>query len=435
MLLNDKVIWSEGLLLQPQHFQQQERYMENLVTTYYSELRAHPWGIQQLKIDERLLAQGKIAIVFCRGILPDGTAFDIPHRDRAPLPLDIPEGLSNKKVYLALPLHDTNSCRYSVESIDIADSNKHSSRSTSIQIGKLSFRLILEDDNLHGYSYITLIRISESRQDRSVILEEQFIPPCINIKTVSYIERFILELQGILRYRRTTLLRYLGDFGAGSVAEIYDFILLQLISRYEPIVSHFSEQKKLHPEALYRTLMQLLHELMTFSGNQTHSAAEKIVYLHNNLQHTFQPLINELRKSLSVIFEGGAIAIKLESRQPGTWVAELADKALLNKNSFILAVHADTAPEMVRNFLPTQIKIAPLEEIRDLVHRALPGIELIPLGAVPRQMPFNANFIYFSLNNKHSLWSKLEQSAGLAFHLSGDFPGLKLELWIIRNNK
>jgi len=36
------------------------------------------------------------------------------------------------------------------------------------------------------------------------------------------------------------------------------------------------------------------------------------------------------------------------------------------------------------------------------------------------------------LNRKHAFWDSLTKSGGIAFHIGGNFPGLKLELWAIR---
>ncbi|MGV8403480.1 type VI secretion system baseplate subunit TssK, partial [Pseudomonas aeruginosa] len=54
--------------------------------------------------DDALLTQGKLAIVSARGVLPDGTPFNIPADDPAPAPLNVEESLRDGIVYLGLPL-------------------------------------------------------------------------------------------------------------------------------------------------------------------------------------------------------------------------------------------------------------------------------------------------------------------------------------------
>src|SRR5262245_49719417 len=104
MSWDNRVLWSEGTFLQPQHFQQHDRYLEG-----YVELRARPlvpysWGFLELTLDESLLELGKLAVRSARGVLPDGTPFDCPARDPLPPPLDVPPTLRDALVVLALPV-------------------------------------------------------------------------------------------------------------------------------------------------------------------------------------------------------------------------------------------------------------------------------------------------------------------------------------------
>jgi len=104
MSWNNRVVWSEGMFVATQHFQQHDRYVENLIDARIRPLSSGGWGFSQLTLDHGLLAQGKLAIVSARGLLPDGTPFNIPHDDIAPSPLSIPDDLRDEVVYLALPL-------------------------------------------------------------------------------------------------------------------------------------------------------------------------------------------------------------------------------------------------------------------------------------------------------------------------------------------
>src|SRR5690606_27449343 len=78
MAWNNRVVWSEGMFLRPQHLQQHDRYVETLVDSRCRPLLAGGWGFSELQLDTALLTQGKLAILSARGVLPDGTPFDIP---------------------------------------------------------------------------------------------------------------------------------------------------------------------------------------------------------------------------------------------------------------------------------------------------------------------------------------------------------------------
>ena len=86
----------------------------------------------------------------------------------------------------------------------------------------------------------------------------------------------------------------------------------------------------------------------------------------------------------------------------------------------------------VRTRFPTQVKIGPVLQIRQLVNSQLPGIATRPLPVAPRQIPYHAGFNYFELDRNSELWKQLKTSGGFAFHVGGEFPGLELEFWAIR---
>jgi len=99
---------------------------------------------------------------------------------------------------------------------------------------------------------------------------------------------------------------------------------------------------------------------------------------------------------------------------------------------FVIAVAAQLPPEQLRQRFVTQTKVGPVDRIRDLVNLQLPGIGLQSLPVAPRQLPFHAGHFYFELERQSDLWRQFEKSGSLAMHIAGDFPGLELELWVIR---
>jgi len=156
------------------------------------------------------------------------------------------------------------------------------------------------------------------------------------------------------------------------------------------------------------------------------------VYDHDDPQACFTPLMTDLRRSLSMVLEQNAIPIELHERAYGVRVAILPPVEVQRSAAFVLAVAADVPADVVRNRFPTQVKIGPVEKIRDLVNLHLPGVALRALPVAPRQIPYHAGFNYFELDTTDELWRQLETSGGLAMHIAGEFPGIKLEFWAIR---
>ena len=68
-----RVVWTEGMFLRPQHFQQQTRYFENYVESRVRSISDFSWGLTQFEFDQELMLQGKLSTANAAGILPDGT--------------------------------------------------------------------------------------------------------------------------------------------------------------------------------------------------------------------------------------------------------------------------------------------------------------------------------------------------------------------------
>ncbi len=431
------------MFLRPQHFQQQDRYVQQLIESRCTSLRPWGWGFAELELDDSVLLQGRLALTSCRGLLPDGTPFACSTADDLPTPLEIPEGASDKIVYLALPLRRPGALevqqegsdgigRYQSREYEVRDSSTAGSDGTAqVEVGGLNLKLVLGGDHLHEYSPLGVAHVIERRADNSVILDESFIPPCLDCRAAPRLAAFVNEIVGLLNYRGEALAGRVTEAGRGGVSEFADFLLLLLVNRFEPLFRHLANMNTLHPESLYQICLQLAGELATFTS-ESRRAAELAPYRHDALAETFMPLMDEVRRSLKMVMEQNAIAIPLEEKQYGIHVAAVPDRNLLKSASFVLAVNADVPGERLRKRFPPQTKIGPVEKIRELVNLQLSGIGLSALPAAPRQIPFHAGSTYFELDRSSELWKELDKSGGIALHVAGEFPGLEMAFWAIR---
>ena len=443
MSLDSKVIWAEGMFLNPHHFQQQERYLERYIEGKCAAFGAYGWGLHHFEIDQELLKLGKVSVTNAKGVLPDGTPFSFPDIDDAPAVIQVPENTHETIVYLAVPvrrpgavdvLAQDNSqgmARYYSSEMDVRDVTTENGDQSTISVGKLRLRLLLQSDDLSGYACIGLVRIAESRQDKNVLLDDEYIPTVLDCSATPRLSGFLTELVGLLRHRGDSIAGRLADTQRGGTAEIADYMMLQLINRIEPFASHLSQIRGLHPLTLYSESVKMVGELSTFV-TKNKRPPDLPVYLHDNLQDTYVPMMSALRQCLTMVYEQTAISLNLVEKKYGIRVADIPDRSLIGTAMFILAVRADVPEDTLRRKLPAQVKIGPVESIRQLVNAALPGIALKPLPVAPRQIPYHSGFTYFELEKQSSFWKELQNSGGFALHVGGDFPGLELEFWAIR---
>lgn len=444
MFWHDKVVWQEGMFLRAQHFQQQDRHIAWQLQARAAPLRAHPWGLTELSIDRDLLAAGRFALSAACGVMEDGTPFSIPGGTDAPLPVDLPEGTRNAIVYLALPLHqdgnhevaleeagaDDPRARYTQKSFEAFDTHSDSTMPAELGIGRLRLRYLIEGSEMAGYSCIGLARIVEVQTDRRVLLDDRYIPPCLRASASSLLGNLTAELVGMLGQRAEALAARLGQPGARGVADIADFLLLQTVNRWQPLLAHWADAGNLHPESLFSGLVQMAGELATFTAPNKRAGTYP-AYRHDDLQHSFAPVVADLRRSLSTVLETNAVAIPLQEPRYGIRVGMLSDKTLLGCR-FVLSVAADVPGEQIRRVFPNKAKIGAVEHIKELVNVSLPGIAVLALPVAPRQIPFQAGAAYFELDRGSPHWQHMKNSGGFGIHVSDEFPNLHMELWAIR---
>jgi type VI secretion system protein ImpJ len=253
----------------------------------------------------------------------------------------------------------------------------------------------------------------------------------LDARAATRLATFVKELQGMLHQRGEALANRVSATGRGSAAELAEFLMLQSVNRYEPLIAHVASSGVVHPEDLYRVCITAAGELATLT-NRSKRPPSFPAYQHARLRESFEPVMAAVRDALAVVFDQAAIPIPIEAKRHGVHVATVADRTLYGAAVFVLAVRADMPAEELRRRFPAQLKVGPAEKIRDLVNLALAGVPVSAVPVAPRQIPSHAGFVYFEFDQTNGLWKQLDTSGGIGMHVAGDFPGLKMEFWAIR---
>jgi len=443
MTWEKRVVWSEGMMLQPQHFQQQSRYHESQLRNNMVLCQPHFWGLSCLEIDKSHLKNGKFCLTSAEGILPDGSYFNFPNIDNVPSAIDINEDLLNSTIYLAVTIRrhgntetfrdNGTQSRFDIVEFDARDVSGTSSAQQAIDVSGFSFSLRTDKDDNNEFTCIPIAIIEDVSLSGDITLKESFIAPNLNIKNNAYISSFIGELVKLTKHRVSALAARVSVAGKATTTEVTDFLMLQTLNRHYPVLVNLDLTEKLTAYELYIKFIELIGDMSTFLK------ADKLVpdlphYQHNNLTDIFSTLIDELRQGFSVVLEQNSINIPLQVKKYGISIGSVSDKTLFSSASFILAVTADISTEEIRQYFPPQVKIGAVEQIKELVNVQLPGIQLNSLAVAPREIPYQRNYVYFELIPNGEYWDSLVESGGIAFHNGTNFPGLLMELWAIRSS-
>jgi type VI secretion system protein ImpJ len=212
-----KVVWSEGMYLRPQHFQQFERYIEDYVQQRSVGLQGAFWGFLSLEIDPAALTLGKVALSTAQGVFPDGTPFLLTGPDNLPAPLDIPADAKDELVVLAWPIRRADGedtifeeqveslARYGVCTREIADSNAVALGPATVQIARARLKLVRASELRSEWQALGLLRVVERRSDNQLVLDKHYIPPMLIAGQHPVLGSYLGELHGLLEQRGDAL--------------------------------------------------------------------------------------------------------------------------------------------------------------------------------------------------------------------------------------
>ncbi len=444
---NKRIVWNEGLFIRPQHFQQESRYLESHTNQRIDKSLPFMYGLTEIEFDENTLNSGALVIVRARGVMPDGTCFNIPS-DTGPLdPLAANDvRLDNQVVYLALPIRnesvqevmwpDSHSKgRYAVEHNQVKDIHSREGTLQDIELATLKPRLMLGSEDLSAYSTLPIAKIKGRDENNRLILEENFYPTSLSIAAIPGLKRLLNEASGLMQGRARQLAERIGSPEQAGVADVSDFMLLQALNRMYPEFQHMYSLPSLHPERLYQALTQACGELATFQV-ESRLPADVPVYNHRELWESFKPLEQLLRQALGSLASPRAVPIVLIDHGHAKWTAPVHDNALIMHSDFVIAVKANMELSQLQMLFMQQAKVGSLEKLNDLVSLQLPGIPFRTLPVAPQQLPYHAGFTYFQMDRSSAEWRDLlaAKSAGFAFHVPGEFSGLEIQFWAIRES-
>jgi len=429
------------MFLRPQHLQQYDRWIENNLERRVADLLPHSWGLRSLRIDPDALRSGQFRILEIEAVLPDGTVYSAPASQPLPQARQVGTEAQGKRIHLALPLNAADAVdvteregaasRLRKTRAELRDNSIANRPPVEIDIGVLNARLVFDGEALDELVHLPIAEIETVDLQGQVRLSDSFIAPVLNSGASPRLMSIVDQIRGLLRSRGAALASGAVGEAGGTRSGTIDLITLGIVNRHEALFNHLIQSALHTPESIYRDCITLAGELSAYAA-EGRRLPELGQYNHRDLRLTFETLLPVLRNLLSVIVERNAISIALTAHDYGIWLGPIEDRMVFNGRRFVLIVRGNVALETIRSQLPIQIKIGPVEQIRDLVNLQLPGIGISPLSVAPREIPFLQNAVYFELDGANPLWSRFAESAAFALHVSGDYPGLNLELWAIQ---
>ncbi len=444
---NGRVIWKEGIFLQPQHFQAFERYLQSSFDSRLSIENQFCFGITELKIDENALTNGTLVLERCSGVFPDGTICSIPNDHPTPQSRSVSGHFGYDRQDLGIHLGvavvkegrssvfqtgTDNPSRYSVFTAKITDEVTGTEKK-EIELGKLNFKLFFEEEPFDGYS---TLQIGVLRRGAGGVIElkREFVAPLLKIGASEFIMTCLRNLLEIL-YAKSDMLSDKRSVSRSGLARFTpgdetSFRLLQTLNSVIPLLNYYYSNGMVHPFELYKTLIFLSGSLSAFSSEIT--LKDFPLYSHNNIWLSLNRLIEMIRSVLDSSSSSGCIILSFEETEPSVYNCQINDRRIFFDARFFLGLSADVPDKELIVGSLQRIKMSSKEGLNLLIQSAMPGLPLFHLPDPPESIPGKPGFLYFGLDQQNSIWDEVRNSGSMAFYFPHNYKNLKIELFAIR---
>jgi type VI secretion system protein ImpJ len=319
--LPDPVQWSEGMLLSPQHFQQNDIQWQALLHQRLLSLTPNAWGLRHLQLDAARLADGVVRVIECDAVMPDGlplvyraktAGFELSvaveaksAADGTPAPV---------RVYLAIP---PRSGALDVPSTTIRRYENLPGRKTLDEVTGIGdvvverqrarFELFSEKDLPSGYHALQLLEVI--RDAYGAVALTAYHPPMFRIGASAFLGTQGLHQQfAALRNDMWEKLRELAGTGVDdapeSVAVLGEEARMHLrvareIAACLPLIDTLLYDPLSSPAQAWWAMAQIVGRMAAVGGNPRPLAMDP--YRHADCYPQFQSALAFVKRKLALI--------------------------------------------------------------------------------------------------------------------------------------
>ena len=442
-----KILWTEGVTLRPQHFQQQDRYHEARLHRMTAALHPYAWGLAATSSwNGEALANNILRAVSLSLVFQDGETYDAPGSD--PLPeavelAELPPSEHHFTFYAALPAQmphggnlagvreqDKGRARFRQIALETPDLYTEALDSDIVYLAKQA-RLLSHLTPRTGYVSVPVLRLR--RRGGGFEIDPTFIAPSLSVAAAPALARLLDALMQKLQAKMEALYAAQREPSKDVVVQGGDmssFWLLQTISAGCASLHHHAQGQKFHPERLFQDLLGLAGGLMAFSRKVR--VKDLPAYDHEQPGPVFARLDAILRDLVDTVISSTYLAIPLvqDAARPSYFEGKLPD-AIDQKTLLCLGVRAELPALELVAMVPARFKVGAPDDVGRLVASALPGVDLVHMPQVPAAVPVRPNTYYFALQGKSPLYENMVHAQAVSVYVPSGIRELSLELFAI----
>ena len=439
-----KVLWGQGLRLEPHHFQQQDQYHEQRLHASLEAVHPFAWGVRHLAIDEAALATGRLRILALSLRFPDGELIHAPVDDALPAEIDLaPAGAAGQLVtwYAALPAlrpfggnfvppgEASNAARFVLDTCETPDLYTQSEHMQLAYLKK-TLRLIPEFDPRDNFTQLPLLRL-RSLSDGAWAVDASFVAPSLSLSSAPLLYQQLRTLLGALQARVTDLLAHhrepthdVIEFRSGDIAS---FWLLHTASSAVASLGHHLHHPSLHPERLYEQLLAVAGALMTFSKKWV--LAELPPYDHMDPAPAFAKVHRIIDELLRTVIASQYVDIPLALVRTAFYNGTFDAGQIGDGSTFYIAVNSSMPALALVEAVPLQFKAGAPDDVEKCVLSATPAVRLTHAAQPPAALPVRPGTCYFAMDVRGPMAERMRRAQSVSIYVPPtSFPDLKLQL-------
>lgn len=453
--------WSQGVFLQPQHFQLQD-YAEHLrigVHQYYG--HRHFWGVGKLDVNEAALANQSFEVRAGEFFFDDSAFVSIPGTARQ-LARSF-EGMwpeSEKPLDVYLALHRINSWSRNVTEVAAPDEARQANTrfvtgknpeeipdyhadGPPAQIKRLEHALKIffgpEKELMNDYHVIRLARLV--REGDKIALSKRYIPPSMNLGASDILSGLVHEVRDLAAARCRVLEQYKSPNSMRrtemDLRYMVYLLALMTLNRHLPILNHFRTTEKLPPWEAYGALSQFIGELSTFSyainaaGESRDGTVLLPPYDHQDLWACFSAARKLCGQLLEGIILGPEYLIALE-RKEEFFAASPPEGVFKPDHAYWLVLKTEKDLDAIKDSINQRIKLSAAPNISTLIALAVPGVGLEFSEDPPSGMPLDSAVKYFKIERSSPQWLEIEKTRSISMYWPEAPEDLVAEIAVMR---
>ena len=430
---HDRVIWREGMLISPQHLQQQEMFEAQTLHERLAAATPLSWGVQRVEFDAGALKSGRLELTRFAGIMPDG--LDLRGELKPPSRTvgdHFPTTAKSLEVHIGLPklregvsnfhaVDDEWRGRYQVNTRPISDISMNKN-TRDIDLGSPAPVLLFGSEKDEDHVKLKVAELVRD-EDGSFMLSESYIPPCLAIEASPVILEGLRELLSLsaVKQRALTATRRQRDEASIEYAanDVTRYLLLNAINSGIPLLRHVAEEPASSPLTTYLVLLSYAGGLSSFTGEIDPTTFPRFTYL--DLRACFLPMFEHIKTMLGAAIKDQSIPIPLEAREDGMWIGRLSEQRMVDCRDWVLAVEADSPEQTVANKLPQLSKMSSWKQISHIVKSATPGVPLQPTHRPPPEIAIRPGRVYFVIKKDDQYWRDVLAERTIAVYVPPPF--------------